>query len=320
MLALIFQRFSMPQAAQVMRSVKERATVSEELGMYWPNFNGGYDWWSFPTETHALMIEAFHEVAKDPEAVNALRQYLLKLKQTTDWKTTKATADACYALLLTGDNWLDAKDAPVITVGGTKVDPKNMEPGTGRFEQHWSGSEVKPAMGDVRVTTARDGVQWGALHWQYLERMDKVTAHESPFSLRKQVMLAERTDEGTSLVALNGPRQLKVGDQVTIRIELRTDHYLDFVHLKDLRAAGLEATEALSGYRYQGGLGYYQSIRDASMDFFFDRIAPGTYVFEYALRVTHAGDFSNGITTAMCMYAPEFSSHSEGVRVKVQQP
>ncbi|MFN8350123.1 MAG: alpha-2-macroglobulin family protein [Flavobacteriales bacterium] len=320
MLALIFQRFSMPQAAQVMRSVKERATVSEELGMYWPNFNGGYDWWSFPTETHALMIEAFHEVAKDPEAVNALRQYLLKLKQTTDWKTTKATADACYALLLTGDNWLDAKDAPVITVGGTKVDPKNMEPGTGRFEQHWSGSEVKPAMGDVRVTTARDGVQWGALHWQYLERMDKVTAHESPFSLRKQVMLAERTDEGTRLVALNGPRQLKVGDQVTIRIELRTDRYLDFVHLKDLRAAGLEATEALSGYRYQGGLGYYQSIRDASMDFFFDRIAPGTYVFEYALRVTHAGDFSNGITTAMCMYAPEFSSHSEGVRVKVQQP
>ena len=321
MLALVFQRFTMPQAAQVMKSLKERATVNEELGMYWPTFNGGYEWWSFPTETHALMIEAFHEVAKDKDAVNALRQYLLKLKQTTDWKTTKATADACYALLLTGDNWLEAKDAPVITVGNVTLSPSKggpiVEPGTGRFEQRWSGADVKPAMGEVRVTTAKDGVQWGALHWQYLERMDKVTPHESPFSLRKQVMLAERTDEGTRLVALDGPRQLKVGDQVTIRIELRTDRHLDFVHLKDLRAAGLEPTEVLSGHRYQGGLGYYQSIRDASIDFFFDRIAPGTYVFEYALRVTHAGDFSNGITTAMCMYAPEFASHSEGVRVKV---
>lgn len=321
MAALAMHRLGEPEVAQlIMRSLSERATRSEELGMFWKGFVSGFDWWSFPTETHALLIEAFNDVSGDTASVNALRTHLLRLKQTTDWKTTKATADACYALLLTGDNWLDAKDAPVITVGGTKVDPKNMEPGTGRFEQHWSGSEVKPAMGDVRVTTARDGVQWGALHWQYLERMDKVTPHESPFSLRKQVMLAERTDEGTRLVALDGPRQLKVGDQVTIRIELRTDRYLDFVHMKDLRAAGLEATEALSGYRYQGGLGYYQSIRDASMDFFFDRIAPGTYVFEYALRVTHAGDFSNGITTAMSMYAPEFSSHSEGVRVKVQQP
>jgi hypothetical protein len=172
-------------------------------------------------------------------------------------------------------------------------------------------------MGEVRVSTEQDGVQWGALHWQYLESMDKVTPHESPFSLRKQVMRAESTDDGTRLVALAGTRPLKVGDRLTIRIELRTDRYLDFVHLKDLRAAGLEPEEALSGYRYKGGLGYYQAIRDTGMDFFFDRIAPGTYVLEYALRVSQAGDFSNGITSAMCMYAPEFSTHDQGVRLKV---
>ena len=319
MLAIIFHRFDMPQATAMLKSLKERATVSEELGMYWKNFNGGSDWWSFPAETHALLIEAFHEVGRDKDAVNALRQYLLKLKQTTDWRTTKATADACYALLLTGDDWLVEKNAPNITVGGVKVDPKNVEPGTGHFEQRWSGPEVKPNMGEVSVTTTTDGVQWGALHWQYLERMDKVTQHESPFSIKKQVMLTEQTDAGPKLVALTGPRALKVGDLITIRIELRTDRYVDYVHLKDLRAAGLEPTEALSGYQYQGGLGYYQSIRDASINFFFDRIAPGTYVFEYTLRVTHSGDFSNGITTAQCMYAPEFSSHSEGVRVKVAE-
>ena len=57
--------------------------------------------------------------------------------------------------------------------------------------------------------------------------------------------------------------------------------------------------------------------RDGGVEF--DRIAPGTYVFEYDLRVNQAGDFSNGITTAMCMYAPEFSSHSQGERVKVDK-
>ena len=108
-----------------------------------------------------------------------------------------------------------------------------------------------------------------------------------------------------------------IRDRLTVRVELRTDRYLDYVHMKDLRAAGLEPVQALSGYQWKGGLGYYQSIRDAAMHFFFDRIAPGTYVFEYDLKVTHAGDFSNGITSVQCMYAPEFASHSEGVRIKV---
>lgn len=174
-------------------------------------------------------------------------------------------------------------------------------------------------MAEVSVTTASSGVQWGALHWQYLEQMDKVTAHASPFAMTKKVMLRETTDAGERLVPVAEARSLRPGDRLTVRLELRTDRWLDHVHLKDLRASGLEPVDVLSGTRWQGGLAYYQSIRDAGMHFFFDRIAPGTYVFTYDLRVTHAGEFSNGITTAMCMYAPEFATHSAGGRVTVQE-
>lgn len=303
--------------ALILESLSQRATVSEELGMHWKGFQAGFAWNSFPTETHALMIEAFALVARDRQKANALRQYLLKLKQTTDWKTTKATADACYALLLTGDDWLEPKSAPVIRVGSEEVRPAKQEAGTGWFEKTWSPAEIKPAMGRVNVTTASDGVQWGALHWQYFEQMDKVKAHDSPFSLRRSVMLREQSDAGPRLIEWDKARALKPGDRLTVRVELRTDRWLDYVHLKDLRAAGLEPVDALSGYEWKGGLGYYRSIRDAAMHFFFDRVAPGTHVFEYELKVTHAGEFSNGVTTAMCMYAPEFSAHSEGLRLKV---
>ena len=318
MIALALHRLDDDATARlILTSIGQRSTNNEELGMYWKEFNGGMDWWSFPAETHALMIEAFHEVAKDGTSVNALRTHLLKLKQTTDWKTSKATAEACYALLLTGDEWLEPTALPVVKVGGEEVKGAKEEAGTSYFEKTWSASEIKPAMGEVTVTTTADKPSWGALHWQYLEQMDKVTPHESPFSIKKQVMLTEQTDKGQQLVQLDKARELKSGDLITIRIELRTDRPVDHVHLKDLRASGLEPNEAISGYKYQGGLGYYQSIRDASMNFFFDRIPAGTHVFEYTLRVTHAGEFSNGITTAMCMYAPEFSSHSEGMRVVV---
>jgi len=112
---------------------------------------------------------------------------------------------------------------------------------------------------------------------------------------------------------------LSPGDRVKIRIELRVDRDMEYVHMKDQRAAGFEPEDVLSAYRYQDGLGYYQSVCDASTDFFFSYLPKGTYVFEYPLRAFQAGNFSNGITTIQCMYAPEFGSHSEGVRVKVQR-
>ncbi|HAS43728.1 MAG TPA: hypothetical protein DCS93_24820, partial [Microscillaceae bacterium] len=94
------------------------------------------------------------------------------------------------------------------------------------------------------------------------------------------------------------------------------DRLMEYVHMKDMRAAGLEPVNTISRYKWQDGLGYYESTRDAATHFFFGALPKGVYVFEYGLRVTHAGDFSNGITTIQCMYAPEFASHSEGVRVK----
>jgi hypothetical protein len=80
----------------------------------------------------------------------------------------------------------------------------------------------------------------------------------------------------------------------------------------------MEPVNVLSGYKWQGGLGYYESTKDASTNFYFDVLPRGIYVFEYDLFVTHTGMFSNGVTTIQCMYAPEFSSHSEGIKVNVE--
>jgi hypothetical protein len=105
---------------------------------------------------------------------------------------------------------------------------------------------------------------------------------------------------------------------VVVRVELRSDRNLEYVHLKDMRAACMEPVDVISGYRWQGGIGYYESTKDLSTDFFFDHLSQGTHVFEYGLSVGQAGNFSNGITSVECMYAPEFSYHSEGIRVNVE--
>ena len=119
------------------------------------------------------------------------------------------------------------------------------------------------------------------------------------------------------LLPLDANNTLHVGDRVTVRMEIRTDRNLEYVHLKDMRASGMEPLNVLSEYKLKGGLGYYESTKDASTNFFFHYLPKGTHVFEYQLFVSHTGLFSNGIATIQCMYAPEFSSHSEGIKVNV---
>ena len=111
---------------------------------------------------------------------------------------------------------------------------------------------------------------------------------------------------------------MNVGDKVKVRIELRVDRAMEYVHMKDMRGAWFEPVNVLSNYKYQGGLGYYEATKDASTNFFFNWLNKGTYVFEYPMFVTNKGDFANGIATIQSMYAPEFSSHSEGIRVQVK--
>ena len=113
-------------------------------------------------------------------------------------------------------------------------------------------------------------------------------------------------------------QKIKIGDKIIVRIELRVDRDMEYVHMKDQRGSSLEPINVISQYKYQDGLGYYESTRDSATNFFFDYLPKGTFVFEYPLFVTHSGEFSNGITTIQCMYAPEFSSHSEGIRFKVE--
>jgi hypothetical protein len=42
----------------ILRSLKQNAIVSEEMGMYWKENRGGYYWHQAPIETQSLLIEA----------------------------------------------------------------------------------------------------------------------------------------------------------------------------------------------------------------------------------------------------------------------
>jgi len=318
-LAMVAHRYEKQKLAKnILASLKENAVIDAEYGMYWKEVVNSRAWYNAPIATQALAIEAFAEIDKDEESINQLKTWLLRNKKTEAWSSTKATTEAVYALLIQGDQDYVNAEAPKIKIGDQKLILGNNNK-AGYVKTRFSVEEITPEMAEVEIKNNSDSPQYGAMYWQYFEEADQVKANnKTELSIEKELFKKVESNEGTTLVSLD-KTSLKIGDLVTVRLVMKAKENFSFMHLKDMRAAGLEPVDVLSTYKWQDGLGYYQSTKDVATHFFFDEISQGTYVFEYDLRVNNPGNFSNGISQLQSMYAPEFKVQTEGTRVELQK-
>ena len=311
-------------ARKILRSLQENALFNEELGMYWKDAAPGYSWYHAGVSTQSVMIEAFAEIGKDTSLVEKLKVWLIKNKQTNSWNGDKSTADACYALLSYGANWLGSSPEVEIRAGALRIAPTAAEQqaGTGYFKRTIDGPKIKPDMGDIQVFVKSGRApqpMYGAVYWQYMEDLDRITVSKGPVNVVKRLFIQSNSPSGPVFEELRENATLKIGDKIKVRLEFRTDRSMDYVHLSDMRASGMEPLSTLSGYTWKGGIGYYQVTRDASSDFYIDHLPRGTFVIEYGLVVNSSGSFTNGISTVQCMYAPEFTGHTQAIRVHIEQ-
>ncbi len=324
MLALSLNRFDKVDVAkEITASLLERAMVHPELGMYW-NEGNGFHWYELPIERHAMMMELIVEM-NESKYIDQLKLWLLRNKQTNHWKTTKATVAAIYALLIENEEdgiskWVIDFKIPKISFSQRQLDlSNNLEAGTAYVKHSWKHDEITKNLADIKIVNPNNHISWGAIYWQYFEDLNKVkNFKKTPLKLSKQLYKKVLDDRGEKMITIDSEKVL-IGDQIVVRIELEVDRSMEYIHLKDMRASGLEPESTLSSYRWSHGLGYYQSTRDLATDFFISYLPKGKYVFEYTLRAQHAGEFSNGITTVQSMYAPEYSSHSEGVKLTIEE-
>jgi TonB-dependent SusC/RagA subfamily outer membrane receptor len=322
LIALTLQRNGKPETAKaIIRSLMETAQQNDDMGMYWAKNQLGWYWYQSPVETQALMIELFTEVGNQPKAVEEMKVWLLRNKQTTNWRTTKATAAACYALLMRGDSLLTGIGKTAIKLNGqllTELKPDvKAEAGTGYLKTNWVDEQMKPALGKVQVINSGKTVSWGALHWQYTEQLDKITPSSTDIVLERKYFIEKQDAAGAVLTAVDATHQPKTGDVLKVVVYLKAGRTYEYIHLKDMRPAGTEPVDVLSSFKYQDGLSYYQVTKDVATNFFISTLKKGNYVFEYRLRVAQPGNFSTGISTVQSMYAPEFNAHSEGRRMEI---
>ena len=305
-------------AGNILKSLREHALHKEDMGMFWANNNTHAFMFQSATAVHTFIMEAFNQAGSAPAEMDEMKLWLLKQKQTQQWESTPATVNSIYILLKTGSNWLESEGKVNIQLGKSSIDTRNSEAGTGYIKKVYEASTITPDMSEVKITKEDEGPAYGALYWQYFEDLDKITQSKTGLNVEKKFFIEKISASGKTLEPVTATNPLKVGDKAIVRLTVRNDRDMEYVMLKDMRASCFEPVEQISGIRWKEKVIYYQSGKDASMNFYFNNLPKGTYVFEYPLYVTRVGEYSNGITTIQCMYAPEFVSHTAGERVVIK--
>ncbi|MCG2791963.1 MAG: MG2 domain-containing protein [Weeksellaceae bacterium] len=326
--ALLFNNYGLKDVSKkLMTYLKETSTDTETQGVYWKQNLNDWGWYSSKTVNHAGALEAFQKLTPaDENFIEEMKIWLVTQKEVNSWGSSRGTAEVIFTILNSGKSWTSAaSDKAEISWGSSSLksspqpSPKERElNATGYYKKTVVSDNLDKSLATVFIKKDSPGVVQGGLFWQYYEDLDKIKSSESYLSITKELYKKVKTENGEQLIKINENSPLKVGDKVTVRMILNTERNMEFIHLKDMRAAGFEPLDVISGYEWKNNLGYYQVTKDASTNFYIENMPKGKYVFEYDYVANASGKFSNGITTLQNYYAPQMNAHTQGTKVIIQ--
>lgn len=321
--SLLFDAYGLKDTSKkLMTYLKETSVQSETQGVYWKQNLNDWGWFSSKVVNQAGALEAFNKLTNDQNLVEEMKIWLITQKEVTSWDTSRSTAEVIYTILNSGKSWTSADSDKATIIWGeasSQPSPKEKEQGTGYFKKSVKSDKIDKNLATVTITKPGAGIVQGGLFWQYYEDLDQIKSSETYISITKELYKKVKTVNGEELQKISENSPLKIGDKVTVRMILNTDRPMEYIHLKDMRAAGFEPVDVLSGYQWKNNLGYYQVTKDASTNFYIEHMTKGKYVFEYDYICNSAGTFSNGITTLQNYYAPQMNAHTQGTKVTISE-
>ncbi|RKE79702.1 alpha-2-macroglobulin family protein [Epilithonimonas arachidiradicis] len=320
--ALLFNNYGLKEVSKkLMTYLKETSTETETQGVYWKQNLNDWGWYSSKTVNHAGALEAFQKLTPTDETlIEEMKIWLITQKEVNSWGNSRGTAEVIFTILNSGKSWTSVEsDKAEINWGAKDLYPVPQTSATGYFKTSVNSDKLDKNLATVSIKKESAGIVKGGLFWQYYEDLDKIKSSESYISISKELYKKVKTENGEQLVKINENSPIKVGDKVTVRMILNTDRNMEFIHLKDMRASGFEPLDVISGYQWKNNLGYYQSTKDASTNFYIEYMPKGKYVFEYDYVANASGKFSNGITTLQNYYAPQMNAHTQGTKVEIKE-
>jgi len=322
-LALTLKRMDRPRDAMlVWESVMDSAKTAEDQGTFWAPEDRAWLWYNDTIETHAFAIRTEMELIPQDPKLDGLVLWIFLNKKMNHWKSTRATAEVIYSLAhyLKQSGQLGLREDATVTVGGQKsafvFEPDQY---TGKKNQLViPGDRIDPIKAST-ITVEKTGKThlFASATWHF--STEQLPEQEQGDYLRLSRRYFKRVNTGGEFILqpMQEGAALAPGDEVEVQLSLTSKHPMEYVHLRDPRAAGFEPSSNLSKHKWDLGIRWYEEIRDSGTNFFFENLPQGEYNFKYRIRAATAGTFKVAPATVQPMYAPEFAAYSAGAVLKI---
>jgi len=289
-------------------------------GVYWTPEKYSWVWYSDTVEKHAFFLRTLQELRPEDKRIPGMVQWLLFNRKGNVWKSTKASVAAIYALLdYLNQRGALASNETFKVQWGQKMYSKVVKADDWLDKPiRWQekGFDITPEMSKAVVGKTGPGLAFASMTWTY--STDQIPEASSPGMIELGRKFYRRVKEGDSyhLKPIKSGAEVSVGDQIEVQLKINTRSQFEYMHLKDLKAAGFEAETLLSGWKYDP-LWFYEEPRDSLTNFFISWLPHGEYILRYRLKPSKPGVYRIGAATLQSMYAPDMTAHSAGFIIKV---
>ena len=299
--AIILSQYGKHELAkEYLQSINEYSVYKEEMGRYFDTPRAQYSWCDYRLPSQVAAIEATKRLHPGDPSIEEMQRWLLQSKRTQAWDTPINSVNAVFAFLHGATEKLtQSSQNAVIKIDNQPVDLPKATAGLGYVKVSKPGKDVRT----LAVSKTSAGTSWGAVYAQFMQKSTEVASQSSGIKVTRTLLYNGKP-------ATN----LKVGDRVTVRIEIEADRDYDFVQLQDKRAACLEPIGQLSGYH----LGYYCAPKDNATNYYFDRLGKGKHRIETDYYIDRAGTYQTGICTIQCAYSPEYNGREAAKTLNIQ--
>ena len=310
-------------ALPYIKSLREYTVTKPGMGRFFDGESTYYSWCDYRIPSHVATMKAFlasqQYFSDAQDYLNDMQIWLLRQKQTQQWNSVVNTINAVDLLLtISPDSTFYQEQLPSVKFGNTEISIDNQTAAVGFVKTDVDDYIVQTTMNSGKPTVTVEkhspGISWGAVFGQSLEKLDNMKQNGNELTVERKYYV----ENNGQWIPVDEEYVYKVGDKIRIRHIITADRDMDFVQVRAQHAACLEPVKTLSGYQMLGGRGGYLSLHDASADFFFDKFYKGTATIDLDMYVTSTGNYSDGIVTVQCAYAPDFAGHSKGYRVIVE--
>ena len=300
-------------ACEFWQSLMEYSVADAEQGRYFNTPVSIASWTDCRIPTQVMVLEAGRALGMPEDVLSPFRQWLMLQKQTQSWDNPYHTANAVYALLVSGQSRFDVKDSSALRLDGELL---------GKGDEHRMYADVKcekgmPSPKVLSVDMPDDGLAWGAVYLKSTPE-GEVEAGGNGVTVERTLWVKRADDQGEEWREWTGEEVLKPGDHVRSCLQVSASRDLDFVQLTDRTAACLEPWNLKSHTVWSGNVCAYRAVKDASVDYFISYLTKGVHQWTTDYVVSRAGVYRLGVATLQSMYAPQWRAHTDVVTLTIE--